>query len=421
MPDIHELSEFPWLRLLRSAPEPVSPELALVSPELADAVRPTPDAVVVGPEGAGDEEPEAEGSGGDGPRATARYDTADRLLERHGLGLELESRGSRRFWRLTLPRGEVVEASSEGERVPGRIESLLRALAGADDLRRVPARSRDPQVRRLEKHVAEQRRALLAHDAGVRLASDPENLHQLRVASRRLRAFLRVAREHAGASWAAEIEAALREVGAASGPARDLDVLLEHLRAEVATLEPREHEAAAELILALEHDRADLQRGLLEVLDAESYRLLLEQLGLGVEPPAEPGSRTLEQLAARELRKLVGRVRKLGSSPPDDQLHALRIRVKRVRYAAELAGGSGSERSARVIAAATILQDVLGAHQDAAVAEERIRALAYRIGSPQIAFVAGRLAERQRRRRDELQQRLPAAWKRLRKLAAKPS
>jgi CHAD domain-containing protein len=70
-----------------------------------------------------------------------------------------------------------------------------------------------------------------------------------------------------------------------------------------------------------------------------------------------------------------------------------------------------------VIAAATLLQDVLGAHQDSAVAEERIRALANRIGSPQVAFVAGRLAERQRQRREDLQQRLPPAWKRLRKLA----
>jgi CHAD domain-containing protein len=421
MPDVPELSEFPWLRLVRAAAEPVSPELALISPELAETVRPTPDAVVVGPEGSEEAEPEGDGSSdGEAPRATARYDTADLLLERHGLMLELESRGSRRLWRLALPRGEVVEAWSNGEPAPARIESLLRALADADELRRVPARSDDPQVKRLQKRVAEQRRSLLAHDAGVRLGSDPENLHQLRVASRRLRAFLRVAREHVDESWAAEIQSALRDAGAVSGPARDLDVLLEHLREQVATLEPRDHEAAAELILALERDRAELQRGLLEALDGEPYRQLLEKLGLGIEPHDEPGARTLEQLAARELRRLVVRVRKLGSSPPDEQLHKLRIQVKRVRYAAELAGGSsGDGRSGRVIAAATLLQDVLGAHQDASVAEERIRALAYRIGSPQIAFVAGRLAERQRQRRDELQQRLPTAWKRLRKLAAK--
>jgi CHAD domain-containing protein len=422
MPDAPELSEFPWLRLVRAAPEPVSPELALVSPELAATVRPTPDAVVVGPESAADAEPQEErhdGSGGEGPRGSARYDTADLLLERHGLGLELESRGSRRLWRLTLALGEVVEVWSDDERVPSRIEALLRALAGDEELRRVPARSDDPQVKRLQKRVRAQRRSLLAHDAGVRLAADPENLHQLRVASRRLRAFLRVAREHVDGAWAAEIEQVLRDVGRVSGPARDLDVLLEHLREQVATLEPRDHEAAAELIVALERDRADLQRGLIEVLDGEPYRVLLEQLGVPVETAPEPGARTLEQLAARELGKLVVRVRRLGSSPPDEQLHALRIRVKRVRYAAELAGGSAGARSARVIAAAALLQDVLGAHRDAAVAEERIRALAYRIGSPQIAFVAGRLAERQRQRRDELQQRLPAAWKRLRKLAAK--
>jgi len=147
------------------------------------------------------------------------------------------------------------------------------------------------------------------------------------------------------------------------------------------------------------------------------YRGLLERLELPVEAAAAAPRRTLEELAARELRRLLAQVRKLGKAPADDQLHELRIRVKRVRYAAELGGLPPGARTARVIRAATLLQDILGEHQDAVVAEERIRAQAYRIGSPQVAFVAGRLAERQRRRRTELQRHLPAAWKRLRRLA----
>jgi len=156
-----------------------------------------------------------------------------------------------------------------------------------------------------------------------------------------------------------------------------------------------------------------------DTLDGEAYGALLERLGLGAEPAPQHGARTLEQLAAQELRRLVVRVRKLGSAPPDEDLHRLRISFKRVGCAAERAGRSGQRASRPRDRRATSLQDLLGAHQDAAVAEELIRALAYRIGSPQIAFVAGRLAERQRGRRDELQERLPAAWKRPRKLAAK--
>jgi hypothetical protein len=198
MTDAPELSDVPWLRLVRATPEPVSPELALVSAELADAIRPTPDAVVVAADGPRRHERQEErrrGSDGEGPRGSSRYDTADLLLERHGLAPALESRDSARLWRLTLVRGEVVEAWSDAERVPPRIESLLRALAGGEELRRVPVRSDDPEVKRLERRVQAQRGSLLAHDAGTRLASDPENPHQLRVASRRLRAFLRVARK----------------------------------------------------------------------------------------------------------------------------------------------------------------------------------------------------------------------------------
>jgi len=91
--------------------------------------------------------------------------------------------------------------------------------------------------------------------------------------------------------------------------------------------------------------------------------------------------------------------------------------VKRVRYAAELGGLRGGGRTARVIEAATSLQDILGGHQDAVVAEQRIRGLAERSDDPGVAFAAGRLAERQRQRRDALQQQLPAAWRRLRKLS----
>jgi CHAD domain-containing protein len=406
----------PWLRLVRASPEPVSPELALVSPDLAATVRSTPDAFVLG-ELAQAETPEPDRSDGGGVDGVVRYDTRDLLLERHGLALDLETRAGRRTWRLTLARGEVVEAA--GETVPPRIDALLRTLVGDDDLRRVPVRSDSPEIGRLEERIAVQRHSLLAHDAGVRLAADPENLHQLRVASRRLRAFLRVARELVDRGWAGELNEPLRELGRVTGPARDLDVLLERLGREVESLDERERDAAAELLAGLRDDRGALQRQLVSLLDGAAYRGLLERLALPVEAAVEPGRRTLEQLAARELRGLVARVRKLGKEPAAERLHALRIRVKRVRYAAELGGLPGGARTSRVISAATLLQDLLGAHQDAVVAEERIRALAYRIGSPQVAFVAGRLAERQRRRRDELHEQLPAAWRRLRKLTRK--
>ena len=79
-----------------------------------------------------------------------------------------------------------------------------------------------------------------------------------------------------------------------------------------------------------------------------------------------------------------------------------------MRYVAELAGDS------KVVTRAKQLQDVLGEHQDAVVAGERLRALAAR-GDATLAFAAGRIAEREEARRREARKRWPSAWRALRK------
>jgi CHAD domain-containing protein len=418
----------PWLRLVRADTEdlgPVSPELALVDPPLAAAVRLTPDAVVVAET---DRSPAFQSdvvepwklprahSGERSPTTTVRYDTRDLLLERHGLTLELRDRGSSRTWRLTAARGETVEAAEDGPGVPRKLEGLLRSISHGSELVQVPVRSSDPQVRRLEEQLAEQHDSLLRYDVGTRIGSDPESLHQLRVAARRLRAFLTVAHDLVDDEWAGEIKEEMRDLGRASNDARDLDILLGNLRGEIRRLDVRDQAAGAALIDRLEEDRRELQQALVAALDSGGYQRVLDQLALPVVPGAATPAPKLDVLAARELRRLIARVRRLGKRPTEDALHTLRIKVKRVRYATEL-GGAPSKKTARVIAAATRMQDILGAHQDAVVTEERLRVLAYGLDETGISFVAGRLAERERLRRDDIHDRLPASWKELRKLA----
>jgi len=158
---------------------------------------------------------------------------------------------------------------------------------------------------------------------------------------------------------------------------------------------------------------------LVAALDHGAYQRVLDQLALPAVPGATTPAPQLDDLAARELSRLVSRVRRLGKRPTEEALHSLRIKVKRVRYATELGGEPSKKQTARVIAAATRMQDILGAHQDAVVTEERLRALAHDLDKTGISFVAGRLAERERRRRDEIHDRLPVSWKELRKVARK--
>src|SRR5204863_8135992 len=94
-------------------------------------------------------------------------------------------------------------------------------------------------------------------------------------------------------------------------------------------------------------------------------------------------------------------------------LHQLRIGLKRARYAAELAAPKGKP-GARFLADAKALQTLLGEHQDAVVTEARLREASAGLDGA-TAFVAGRLAERQRSRRAQVKEQLPEAWKRLRK------
>ena len=81
----------------------------------------------------------------------------------------------------------------------------------------------------------------------------------------------------------------------------------------------------------------------------------------------------LTPIAAAELERCARPLTALGDDPPDDELHALRIRAKRARYAAELTGGK--KRDAYLDALKRV-QDAIGLHQDAVVAEERLRAIA---------------------------------------------
>jgi CHAD domain-containing protein len=417
----------PWLRLVRTTSGglgPVSPELALVDAPLAAAARVTPEAVIVGEAQTGADiatvwEMPSLPALDAAPGTAILYDSRELILERHGLKLELVSRGASRAWRLTAAHGEVVEAAEDGDGVPARIESLLRNVVLGSQLVQVPARSTDPEIRRLEDQLADQHHALVRHDVGVRIATEPESLHQLRVAARRVRTFLSVGGDLVDPEWADEIKGGMREVGRTSNEARDVDILLDNLQDQIRTLDLRDQEAGAALLRTLEDDRDELQQAIVAVLNSGSYRHSLDRMTLPAIPAQAAPARKLDQLATREFRRLVARVRKLGKRPNDEALHDLRIHVKRVRYATELGGAKSTKGKKRVVKAATRMQDVLGEHQDSVVGEERLREIAYRIDESGVAFVAGRLAERERIKRSEIQGRLPAAWKDLRKAARK--
>jgi CHAD domain-containing protein len=255
-------------------------------------------------------------------------------------------------------------------------------------------------------------RALLAHDPGTRRGEDPESLHQLRVAIRRLRAFLRAARPLVDREWAESLREELGWLGGHLGPARDLDVMLDRLRAEVAALGD-DADAAAGLLAGLEADRAEAYRDVAETLRGDRYLALLDRLEDAAEPPLSGEDKTLTKIFHREAKRMRRTFAELGDNPEDDALHASRIAVKRARYAADLAAHELGKPGAKFVAVAKQLQDILGDHQDAVVAQERIRQWAESAPGPESAFAAGRLVQLERDRMTAARAAWPDTWKRL--------
>ncbi|MGH2934903.1 MAG: CHAD domain-containing protein [Gaiellaceae bacterium] len=348
------------------------------------------------------------------------YDTVDRDLERLEMTLSRLPSEAGVTWRLVLPRGERVEAwepGTDGLSPPDEITRLIVGVLAGKELVPGPPASRDPGAIGLREMLKAQREALLAYDPGTRLGDDPENLHQHRVAARRARAFLRASRVYLDPLWQLPLADALRRLGQATGPVRDLDVLVDHLREELDRLEEPDREAGVAILQLLERELELARRTLAKALDSEQYRFVLERLHLPPRLADGVDAVPLDRIARKEFRRLVDAVDRLGKHPEQEAIHQLRIALKRARYAAELAAPDGAA-TRRFLADARKLQDLLGEHQDAVVAEERLRALVVADARTAAAFVAGRIAERQRARRGQVQRRLPAAWKRLRKSGA---
>jgi CHAD domain-containing protein len=345
------------------------------------------------------------------------YDTVDRHLEQLGVTVSRLPSEAGVVWRLRLPRGESVEAWEPGNAGLAPPEEIARLIEGAlagKLLVPSPPLSNDPGALRLREMLEEQRHSLLAHEPGTRLGADPENLHQHRVAARRTRAFLRATRAFVDPEWRRSLTDPLGELAEVTGPVRDLDVLLEHLAEELDGLNELDQAAGTTLVAALETERAQARRRLEEGLQSNAYRVLLARLRFPPRLASDVESIPLEKVARREFRRLANAVGRLGKSPDDGALHGLRIALKRARYAAELSAPSG-DRGRRFLADAKTLQTLLGEHQDAVVAEERLRSATVVDEHTGAAFVAGRIAERQIARRARVTAQLPAAWRRLRK------
>ena len=260
---------------------------------------------------------------------------------------------------------------------------------------------------------------IIRHDPGARLGGDDEDVHKLRVATRRLRSDLHSFSPLLDESLIDPVRAELSWLGGMVGAVRDTDVLTIRLTFRLAALSGCDTQGADHLMRLLEQESVEARVAMLAALRDGRYLHLLDALvGLAAAPPFRDarhfGRRTSRKMAIKIMekpwRRVLEAVCALGGDPSDAKLHEVRILAKRSRYAAEATAPLLGPRAVRFAAAVADVQTVLGDHQDTVLAEEWLHRAA--AASSEVTPVVEQLVAVERSRRSVLRAQWPAVWQR---------
>lgn len=285
------------------------------------------------------------------------------------------------------------------------------------------ARSASSAGEAMLAYLREQAEELTSWDLRVR-RDEPDSVHKMRVAARRLRSALQAFGPLMHPGEARLLIEELRWLGEELGRARDDEVLDHHLLVDLGRL-------PAELVLGPVQARiaghyapqqAASREALLVALRSKRYLALLKRLDvLLADPPltgraGKSADKELPRLVRKAFRRVRRRMKNAAAAPAgpgrDAALHDARKGAKRARYAAEAVApvvGKKARRSAKDLKA---LQSSLGAHQDAVIAAAAIRQLALRAyADGENTFTYGLLHQRAAEHAAHAEHQGTRAWK----------
>jgi CHAD domain-containing protein len=268
-------------------------------------------------------------------------------------------------------------------------------------------------------YLRAQRDAIVDLDPAVR-RDLPDSVHQMRVATRRLRSALRSYRKILDRDVTDPIGDELKWLAGELGVDRDQEVLTERLTAALDEL-PREMPTGPVRARLRDWSRAR-HRGsrhhLIAVLDGKRYLALLAALDALVDAPplrAKQPKNALAKAVRRDYKRLAGRVEEALDTDPgparDRALHDARKAAKRSRYAAEVARPALGGRAKDVGKHAKALQSLLGEHQDSVMAREALLDLAAQAhAAGESSFTYGLLYGREEALAERAEAELPPLW-----------
>jgi CHAD domain-containing protein len=269
--------------------------------------------------------------------------------------------------------------------------------------------------------------AIVWGDPAVR-QDRPDAVHQMRVATRRMRSALQAYGRVVERSATRELANELKWLAGVLGEARDLEVLHARFTQAVEQL-PDElvlGPVQARLTRFFAGREAEARTALIAALDSDRYLALLAAIDrLLTDPPLtrharHRGRRELPALVGRAHRRVAEHVKAADLLPSGDerneQWHAARKAAKRLRYAAEAAAPVLGKPADRLVARVKQVQELLGDHQDAVVARPVLREIAVAAHlEGENGFTYGLLHEQQAEQMHLSETDITQAWQDLRR------
>lgn len=225
---------------------------------------------------------------------------------------------------------------------------------------------------------------MLEHESGSRTGVDIEDVHDMRVAIRRLRSALHLLEPYLSAD-AKAYRRQFRAVARALGAVRDLDVMIDDL-ARYQAAQTAGRSDLQSVIEILDMKRQTARHKLVMMLDAKPYRSLIKAFSSFLladpqkdQPPAPSAAPyQVRHLLPTMIYAQLGHVRAFDEVLPgadDETLHTLRIEFKKLRYTVSFFSGVLGKTAADFITELKRIQDHLGRLNDIHVARAHFEAV----------------------------------------------
>ncbi len=265
--------------------------------------------------------------------------------------------------------------------------ALHQELIAALKAQMEPVRAEDTMAEAGRKIMLREFIAMLKHEAGSRVGSDIEDVHDMRVAIRRMRSALRLLSDYYKPKVIRAYNRKLRRVARALGAVRDLDVMIEAFTNYAMPPEGEMPPEAKRVIAAMDKERDLARMELNHALDRGEYRRFVSDFSQFLTTEGAGAKLHNDDLAPSQVRHIlptliyahIGAVRAFDAVIADaieqnDQvtLHNLRIEFKRLRYAVSMFEDMLGASAGSFIAELKKIQDHLGELQDSYTAVQRL-------------------------------------------------